>query len=219
MAEVPHAAPAVPRPPRAVGVGWAVSMTGPARWFLVAEVVVAVVWLLVFSDPRASLLWSLLAVVATSVLVVVGAVTAAAGRSRKPYRLSLRRPGRFVVAMMVTAAVTVGLCATRAPMWLRFYQARPQLLQLAQEAEHGGVGHRAVAGTYHLRKVTVGSDRIVYFETTLSGFYEEAGYAYIPAGDPTAAGSRVAVDAVSDGRIYTHLTGPWWIAVNEDPVF
>lgn len=188
---------AEPRPDRA----------GPGRrprragWLLVAEVVLGGCWLVVFSYPGVSLIGLLLAVVATLLFVLTLLATAVsigvAAYRRRP-RPRLRHRGWVTATTVGVAAATAVLCATRTPMWLRFDEARPHLLELTQEAQRGGGGHRALAGTYYLHDF--GSrDCYVFFDLG-SGLSSEGGFAYDPGGRVAAAAG------------YTHLTGPWWRA-------
>ncbi len=178
-------------------------MSASARWFVGWAVAVAGLWCWVFSDPRLSLPWSLAAAIATALLVLVGAVSAGTARKLKPYELSLRRPGRAVAALVAVGAVTLTLGLTRAPIWVRFAQARPAFLELARHARSGARDHRARAGTYRIRTFFVDPHGVVYFETTATGVFDTAGFGYFAA---DASPPR------SDQTFrYSHLTGPWWI--------
>ena len=217
----PVAPPVGPLPRRPAGVGRGEPMSRPARWFTGASLVTAALWLFAFSTPLTSLVWEVVAATATLVLAIVGVCVAGSRRWAKPYRLSPRRPGRAVTTVMLLVVATAILCRTRTPMWLRFYQARPALLELAAEAQRGGGGHRALAGTYYLETFGLqnyrygdandpgagsGSPGFAYFETNTAGLFTDAGYVYSPLGDPAAL-DRAA--GVGNSR-YRHLTGPWW---------
>lgn len=212
----PVAPPVGPLPRRPVGVDWREPMSTPARWCTGAALLCAGVWLFAFSDPSPSAGWAVVAAAATLVLAVVGGVAAANRRRAQAYRLSPRRPGRAVAALVLIAAATAVLCATQAPMWLRFYQARPALLELATEAQRGGGGHRALAGTYYLYDFGLqayryessdpGHPGYIFFFTNNAGLFTDAGYVYSPLGSPAGLDRAGG----SSHRQYRHLTGQWW---------
>lgn len=194
---------------RPVGVRWTEPMSRSARWFIGCAVVVAGLWCWAFSDPRLSVYWSLAAAIVTAMLVLIGAVSAGTARRLKPYGLSLRRPGRAIAALVALGVLTLTLGLTRAPMWVRFAQARPALLELARHARSGAPDHGARAGTYRVRTSFVDPQGVVYLQTTSTGIYGTAGFGYYEAHDATAPRSDQTVR-------YTHLTGPWWIVEDTD---
>lgn len=199
-----------------------VRLSRGGRYFVGGALVVCLTWLFAFSDPLPSLGWEVLAGMATLVLAIAG-VVGVAGRPLAPG--SRRRVPRLpTVVAVVIAAATVGLCGIRAPMWVRFYQARPAMLELAAEAQRGGGHHRALAGTYYLKNFGLQDYRFdnpddpgadagprhsgyVFFDTNDAGLFTEAGFVYSPLGEPAALDRAGGVD----NSQYRHLTGPWWI--------
>lgn len=104
------------------------------------------------------------------------------------------------------------LVVVQAPLLIRFELARGDFERVAAELEPAGTFEDwerletpESLGSYEIRVAYQVEDMVIFYEKTGSGFFDDAGFAYLPAGPDQRLGN-----GWFESPTFQHLSGDWY---------